>query len=171
MTTESLSSNTPVRAAPPRHVGETVASPQRPAQRMHGAALAFDLAREAAALRQESGWAQRDRNGKTLVHERGLRVVLVALKPRARIAEHDTRAHVTVHVVDGRLLAHLAGRTVEVPQDGLLSVAAGVPHELEALEDCAFVLTIAGAGSPAGGNPHAAAARAVQVWADDGGRG
>ena len=77
-------------------MGETVASPQRPAQRMHGAALAFDLAREVDALRHESGWAQRDRNGKTLVHERGLRVVLVALKPRARIAEHDTRAHVTV---------------------------------------------------------------------------
>jgi quercetin dioxygenase-like cupin family protein len=131
-------------APPPRTVGETSDSPQRPAQRMHDAALAFDLAHEIDGLHHEPSWQRGDRNAKTLVQERGLRVVLVALQPQARMVEHESHAQVTVHVITGRLRAHLADRTIEVAVNRLLSIEAGVAHELEALEESAFLLTIAG---------------------------
>jgi quercetin dioxygenase-like cupin family protein len=111
---------------------------------MHGDALVFDLIDEIGRLEQESSWTRGHRNARTLVQERGLRVVLVALKPRARLAEHAAHGQVTVHVIAGRMLAHLPDRTVEVFADRLLSLEAGVSHELEALEECAFLLTIAG---------------------------
>jgi len=142
---------------------------------MHDAALAFDLAHEIDGLHHEPSWQRGDRNAKTLVQERGLRVVLVALQPQARMVEHESHAQVTVHVIAGRLRAHLADRTIEVAVNRLLSIEAGVAHELEALEESAFLLTIAGLrSSPTArrkaANTAAHAARAAQNWADDGGR-
>src|SRR5688500_3683084 len=71
-----------------RTPGETSASPQRAAQRMHGTALTFDLVAQADLLRQEASWQRGDRNAKTLVKEPGFRVVLVAMREGARLAEH-----------------------------------------------------------------------------------
>jgi quercetin dioxygenase-like cupin family protein len=148
---------------------------------MHADARSFDLPREVDALRQELSWERGDRNAKTLVQERGLRVVLVALKPRARLAEHESHAHLTVHVLAGRLLVRLPDRTVEAAADRLVSIEPGVAHELEALEETTFLLTIAGTRTGpttrsararrAAAAGRAADARAGQTWEDDGGRG
>lgn len=181
---------TPMPAAPaatiiptgkvPRPAGETGDSPQRRAQRMHGDVLSFDLTREINGLRQELSWQRGDRNAKTLVQEHDLRVVLVALRPAARVDDRASGAHVTVHVIAGRVLVHLADRTVEVFADRLLSIAPGVSHEVEALEESAFLLTIAGTRTGltiranrsrrAAGRAAAEAARSDQKWDDDGGR-
>ena len=64
-----------------RAPGETSDSPQRPPQRMHGTALAFDLEAQSDLLRQEASWQRGDRNAKTLVKEEGFRVVLVVYHP------------------------------------------------------------------------------------------
>jgi quercetin dioxygenase-like cupin family protein len=141
---------------------------------MHDAALAFDLTREIEGLHHEPSWQRGDRNAKTLVQERGLRVVLVALQPQARMAEHESHAQVTVHVLVGRVRAHLADRAIEVAAHQLLSIEAGVAHELEALEESACLLTIAGLRSGPTAPRRAAtvadhAVWAAQNWADDGG--
>jgi quercetin dioxygenase-like cupin family protein len=154
---------------------------------MHGDALTFDLPGEIDQLQREGGWERGDRNAKTLVQEPGLRVVLVALKPGARLDDHQSHAQVTVHVLDGRLLVHLADRTIEAFADRLVSIETGVAHELEALEASVFLLTIAGTRTgpttPASRSRRAARAaagaaaaedahetRAGQNWEDDGGR-
>jgi len=177
----AASATAPPRDAAPRPAGETGDSPQRPAQRMHAAALAYDLTREAAALRRERSWERGDRNAKTLVQEPGLRVVLVALRPGARLDDHESHAQVTVQVLAGRLRVRLADRTVEGVPDRLISIEAGVAHALEALEESTFLLTIA--GTRTGPTPRAtrarraaeagraAEARSGQTWEDDGGRG
>ena len=114
------------------------------------------------------------------MQEPGLRVVLVALRPGARLDDHESQAQVTVQGLAGRLLVRLADRTVEVFPDRLVSIEPGVAHELEALEETTFLLTIAGTrtGPPtrsarARARPgrRAADARAGQTWEDDGGRG
>jgi quercetin dioxygenase-like cupin family protein len=168
-------------AQAPRPAGETCDSPQRRAQRMHADARSFDLPREVDALRQELSWRRGDRNAKTLVQEPGLRVVLVALRPGARLADHASQAQVTVQVLAGRLLVRLADRTVEGVPDRLVSIEPGVAHELEALEETTFLLTIAGTRTGpttrstrarrAAEAGRAAEARAGQTWEDDGGRG
>ena len=177
----AASAAAPPRDVAPRPAGETGDSPQRPAQRMHAAALAYDLRREAEALRREHSWERGDRNAKTLVQEPGLRVVLVSLRPGARLDDHASHAQVTVQVLAGRLHVRLADRTVEVVADRLVSIETGVAHALEALEESTFLLTIAGArpgpaaraarsrGATEVGR--AADARSGRTWEDDGGRG
>ena len=125
--------------------GTTSPSPERAAQALTGDALRFDLAAEAAALRTEAAWGRFDRNAKTLSKEGDLCVVLTALKPGARLAEHRADAHVVLQTVSGRLRLRLPERdeTAELPAGHVLVLEPGVAHQVEALEGSVFLLTVA----------------------------
>src|SRR5688572_3019499 len=88
--------------------GQTSPSPERPAHRLTGAALRFDLAAEEAALRREPAWGRFDRNARTLVKDGNLRVVLTALRPGSRLEAHRAAARVVVQALRGRLRLRLA---------------------------------------------------------------
>ena len=108
-----------------------------------GTALTFDLAAEAEVLMREPTWqAGRGHNAKTLVKHPDFRVVLIVLKAGARMQEHSTDQCVTIHAVSGRLRVHLPGRPLEVTKGSLLALEQTVVHDVEALEDSAFVLSL-----------------------------
>jgi quercetin dioxygenase-like cupin family protein len=126
--------------------GETSPGPQRPVQRLTGAALRFELAAEADGLRAEDAWARHDRNAKTLVKEGELRIVLTALRAGARLEAHRADAHVVVQALRGRLRVRLPedGEVVELPAGALLVLQPGLIHQVEALEESDFLLTVTG---------------------------
>jgi quercetin dioxygenase-like cupin family protein len=92
-----------------------------------------------------------DRNAITLVKEGDLRLTLARLKAGARMDEHRTAGTVGVHVLEGRLRVGVAGDPHELGVGEVVVLGQGVPHEVTALEDAAFLLTIAmpSAASPA----------------------
>jgi len=128
---------------PARPPGETGSSRQRPAQRLAGATLTFDLGAELEQLRQEESYRAGDRNARTLVKEGGLRIVLTALQAGARLREHSAPGPISVQTLAGRIRLHAADETVDLPVGGLLALDRNVAHDVEALEDSAFLLTIA----------------------------
>jgi quercetin dioxygenase-like cupin family protein len=69
--------------------------------------------------------------------------VLTALKAKERIPEHKTEGRISIHVVSGHIQVRASGRTFSLRNGGLLALDRGVPHEVQALEESAFVLTIA----------------------------
>ena len=73
-------------------------------------------------------------------------VVLTALKAQARIPEHQTEGRITVHAVSGHLVVHAEGRTFDLRAGAVLALDQGVRHDVEAVEDSAFLLTIAWPG-------------------------
>ena len=129
-----------------RPSGETTGTPERPAQRVKGAALAFDLAAEGDRLRSEEAWRTGDRNATTLVNDRGLRIVLTALKVGGRIRAHRASASVAIQVVSGTMRVHLPDRPVEMPAGHVLVLEPGISHEVEAIAEGAFLVTL-GAGT------------------------
>jgi quercetin dioxygenase-like cupin family protein len=127
--------------------GETSPSPERAAQRLTGPALGFDLAAELEGLRGEPAWARFDRNAKTLVKDGGVRVVLTTLKRGANLDEHRVSAPVLVETVRGQLRLHLSepdAAAVDLPAGHLAVLQPGIGHRVEALEESAFLLTVAG---------------------------
>lgn len=102
----------------------------------------LDLAREIAALRAEPSW-QGGHNAKTLVKRDDLRVVLVALKPEGRMDRHQAPGPITIHALEGRLHVQVEQRKVELGPGQVLFVDAALPHDVEALGESAFLLTIA----------------------------
>ena len=119
-------------------------------RRPHASPLAeplmeFDLTAEIDRLRAETTWST-GQNAKTLVKYDDLRVVLTVLKAKARMPEHKTEGRISVHVLSGHLRLRASGRTFSLRPGNLLTLDHGVPHAVEALEESAFLLTIAWPG-------------------------
>jgi len=104
--------------------------------------LEFDLASELERLHQHPEW-QKGHNSKTLVKYDNLRIVLIALRQRARIPEHRTEGRISIQTIRGHILVRASGRVFELPMGRLLALDHGLRHEVEALEDSAFLLSIA----------------------------
>jgi quercetin dioxygenase-like cupin family protein len=109
---------------------------------MAAAYLEFDLAREIESLHAEPGWAT-GHNAKTLVKYDDFRVVLTALRAGMRMPEHRTVGRISIQTVRGTIQVRAEGRTFELSEGRLLTLDRGVPHDVEAREDSAFLLTIA----------------------------
>lgn len=103
----------------------------------------LDLPRELEQLRSEPQWTS-GHNARTLVKNESLRIVLMALAPQARIPPHRTEGRISIHTISGHIVVRAAGRTFDLPTGALLSLDAGIEHDVAARdEDSAFLLTIA----------------------------
>ena len=111
--------------------------------------LEFDLVRELEQLHREPEW-QTGQNARTLVKYDTLRVVLTSLKAHARIPEHRTEGRISIQALRGRIHVRAEGRTFDLSAGTLLALDQGISHDVEALEDSAFLLIIAWPGSTHG---------------------
>ena len=108
--------------------------------------MEFDLPAEVHRLQGETTWST-GQNARTLIKYDDLRVVLTALQVGVRVPEHTTEGRISIHVLSGHIHLRAAGRTFSLRPGGLLALDHGVPHDIEALEESAFLLTIAWPGS------------------------
>ena len=123
--------------------GETTGTSQRPAQRLAAPLLTFDLDAETEQLRREEAWQREDHNAITLVKESDFRVVLVAIKAGGKLREHHAPGRIAIQAISGYLRLHLPDETVELPAGHLLTLDRHMTHEVEAVEESTFLLTIA----------------------------
>jgi quercetin dioxygenase-like cupin family protein len=110
-----------------------------------GAYMEFNLPAEISRLHAETTWST-GQNARTLIKYDDFRVVLTALQASTRIPEHKNAGRISVHVLSGHIQVSASGRTFSLRSGGLLALDQGVPHEIEALEESAFLLTIAWPG-------------------------
>lgn len=109
----------------------------------------FDLAGADHELRGEDAYRLDGHTARTLVREPAMRVVLVVMAAGARIAQHRSQATASIHAVAGHLRLTLPDRVVELPAGHLLVIAPGLAHDVEAIADSRFLITLASA--PAAG--------------------
>ena len=109
---------------------------------MAAAFLEFDLVRELEQLHGEPDW-NRGQNAKTLVKYDDFRVVLIALKARARLPGHQNKGRISIQTVAGHILVRAEGRTFDLPTGTMLALDQNLLHDVEALEDSAFLITVA----------------------------
>jgi quercetin dioxygenase-like cupin family protein len=107
--------------------------------------LEFDLARELEQLCREPQPTS-GQNAKTLVKYDDFRIVLIALRAHTRIPGHRADGRISVHTIRGHMRLRALERTFDLRAGDLLALDQGLPHDVEALEDSAFLLTIAWPG-------------------------
>jgi quercetin dioxygenase-like cupin family protein len=123
--------------------GATTGSEKREARTLTGPARDFNLADEIASLKSEPSWQQSDRNSRTLVHEPQLRIIVSVMKAGARLHEHRTDGAVSIQTIQGHLRLGIGQDAVDLPQGRLVAIEPGVTHELDAIDESAFILTVA----------------------------
>lgn len=104
--------------------------------------VVFDLSVVDRELRQEDAYQRAGHTARTLVRSPDLRVVVLVMKGGARIAEHQAQQSASIHTVSGQLRLHLPDRTVDLPAGQILALAPGLRHDVEAISDTMFVLTL-----------------------------
>jgi quercetin dioxygenase-like cupin family protein len=107
------------------------------------ALLQIDLDRELQQLRQEDSWQRETgRSSKTLAKYPDLRIVLILMKAGTQMRQHRAEGRISIQQLKGQVRIHLADRKVDVSAGHLLVLDCGVLHDVEALEESAFLLTI-----------------------------
>ena len=87
--------------------------------------LEFDLIRELEQLHREPDW-NRGQNAKTLVKYDDFRVVLIALKARARLPGHQNKGRISIQTVAGHMTVRAEGRTFDLPAGSLAGIGPGL---------------------------------------------
>jgi quercetin dioxygenase-like cupin family protein len=101
----------------------------------------FDLAREMAEFEQHKPWPK-GIHSKTLFKKKDLRVVLICVEAGARIEEHHADGTSSVQVLKGAIRYKTQGQIYELQTGSLLTLAASIKHDVEAVVESGFLLTI-----------------------------
>lgn len=112
-------------------------------ENLTGSSLQFDLNQQIEQLKEEAAWAQTGRTAKTLAKYADFRMVLTVMKAGKRLEEHKAEGRLSIHTLTGALKLRLGGEAVNVPAGHVIALDRALPHDVEALEDSAFLITIA----------------------------
>lgn len=104
--------------------------------------LSFSIDKEIDKLKKETAWINGDRNAITLQKNSNLRVVLISLHKGAKLHEHKVEGPITLFVLSGKMNFIAGEEKVVAETNELIVLDKATPHDVEALEDTTFILTI-----------------------------
>jgi len=104
--------------------------------------LKFNLTDEMERLRREGHWLKDGRISETLVKYSDFRIVLILMKAGTLMQEHRADARISIQGLIGRVMIQLPEKTVELSSGDLLVLEKCLPHDVRAVEDSAFLLSI-----------------------------
>src|SRR5512146_1293910 len=105
--------------------------------------LKFDLSQELQELRSKDSWdRETGRSSKTLAKHPDFRIVLVLMKANTQMNQHRAEGRVSIHQLLGKMCVRVPEQEVNLSAGELLVLDGGVLHDLEALEESCFLLTI-----------------------------
>jgi len=110
---------------------------------LSGKALLIDLAHEIEAAQAARSAQPSGRTARTLVKDGPLRVTLILLDAGGEIAEHHAEGPISVHVISGTLRMRIDEEEHQIEEGQMLTVSAGVRHDVAADTDAVFLLTVA----------------------------
>ena len=101
----------------------------------------FDLNHEIADAASKKPW-QAGHHAKTLFKKHDFRVVLINMERGAHMKEHHADGTISVQVLKGKVRMNVGGKSYELSTGNLFTLGASIRHDVEALDDAAFLLTI-----------------------------
>lgn len=104
--------------------------------------LSFSIDCETDKLKSENAWLAGDRNAVPLQKNSNLRVVLISLHKGATLHEHKVEGPITLFVLSGKKNFIAGEEKVILDGNEFIVLEKATPHDVEALEDTTFILTI-----------------------------
>ncbi len=115
---------------------------QRPPEQLSAPFLEFDLHAQIELLLREEVY-RHGHNSKTLAKFPDFRLVLTVIKGGERIHRHAAAGRISVQTVAGHIRMHVGEKLLDLPSGRLLVVDRSIPHDIEAIDDSAFLLSVA----------------------------
>jgi len=112
--------------------------------------LHFNLSVELRRLREEDSWNRGSgRSSKTLAKYPDFRIVLVLMKPDSEMKEHHADARISIQTIQGRIRLQLPDQALELGSGELMCLESGIAHDVKAIEESAFLITVSWPGGSA----------------------
>jgi quercetin dioxygenase-like cupin family protein len=102
----------------------------------------IDLAQEMLNSEQTKPW-QTGHTARTLFKKSDFRMVLISMEKGSVLKEHHADGTISVQVLKGSIRFSAQGKTHTLQVNNMTALGASIKHEVEALEESAFLLTIA----------------------------
>lgn len=104
-----------------------------------------NIGNELQKLKKAPSWQRESgRSSETLVKYDEFRIVLVRMKPGSYMSHHRAEGPISIQAIQGKIRVHLPDDRVEELEPGdLLTLDRCLEHDVEAVEESAFLLTIA----------------------------
>lgn len=103
--------------------------------------IELDLARELAEAEQKKPWPA-GRYSQSLVKTPDMRIVLISMQRGAELKEHHVDGPISVQVLKGTVKFAAKERERTLNTGNIIVLGPSIKHEVVALEDSAFLLTI-----------------------------
>lgn len=94
-------------------------------------------------MKQEEIWYKSGRNAKTVLKTPWMRLVLNTMKAGTGIKKHQTKGPISIHCIEGELKLNVEDSSVILQKGDLLTLEENTLHSVDALQETAFLLTIA----------------------------
>jgi quercetin dioxygenase-like cupin family protein len=114
---------------------------------MPGRSTELDFDSEMEQLRRSPEFEQGIAR-KVLIRYPDLQLTLRVMKANARIPEHHNPGRICVQTLRGHIRMHADNKTFDLPQGRVLVLDRAVTHDVEAVEESAFLLTVANPENP-----------------------
>ena len=115
-----------------------------PSRHLDDSIIVLDLESQLKEIKLEDAWDLHGHNARTIVKHPDFRIVLIAMKTGTRIPKHNADREISVQVLQGHLRLHIARRAVDLTVGQLIALDQGLPHDIEAMKESAFLLSISG---------------------------
>jgi len=103
----------------------------------------FDIPTIDRELRALEAYKLDGHTARTLVREPTMRIVLIVMRAGAKIAEHHAQETASIHALAGHIRLQLPQRAVDLQAGHVLVIPPQLRHDVEALDDAAFLITLA----------------------------
>jgi quercetin dioxygenase-like cupin family protein len=107
-----------------------------------GRALELDFGKEIEEL-QRSPDGQKGMARKVLVRYPNLQITLRTMKANTQIPEHSAPGRACIYAMRGHIRMHADGKLFDLPQGKSLILDPNVTHDVQAVEESAFLVIIA----------------------------
>ena len=107
-----------------------------------GPSSEFNLDEELKELHGSAEWESGIAR-KVLVRYPDFQITLRAMKANTRIPDHHNPGRICVHTLRGHIRMHAAGKVFDLAPGKMLILDRALTHDVEALEESAFLLTVA----------------------------
>ena len=93
-------------------------------------------------IKNETPWAESDRNAITIFKTNGLSIVLIALHKNATIPKYQASSLITIQVFDGEIKLTADEESVRLTTGQVIALHSAISHSIMAIEETVFLLTV-----------------------------
>lgn len=115
-----------------------------PSRHLEDSIIVLDLESQLKEIKLEEAMQRNGHSARTLVKYPNFRIVLIAMKKGTHIPKHNADRELSIQVLQGHVRLHIARRAVDLAAGHLVALDQGLPHDVEAMEESAFLLSISG---------------------------